>query len=342
MIPVRTTDPTALDQVAIRAAIDDGRTPVIQFSEPPGSSGLLRTLNQLCIELGDRIQVRFFGYYGRRYDASVLSSLPDVRWLSVDSLDQIENESHLCRLEKLTRLAFGVYNFDHPRFLEHLPLENLTHLTLVENKKRNFDLMPLGRGEAITDLFINGHTKNIGAIAVLPKLKTLGLSAIKNQQELGFLCKLADLQALTLILGGRQTFDEFSHAGLQELTIIRLRGLETLGDLGRFPNLRKLHLEDQLQIGSISFEGARLTGVEIINCKNLEALVDLDALSSIESLRISGTKLDLDALAVRDWPASLDVLALYSGSRTWNARTRAALDKRGFRERSTSPKHPAH
>jgi hypothetical protein len=111
-----------------------------------------------------------------------------------------------------------------------------------------------------------------------------------------------------------------------------VRGLETVGSLYRFPRLQNLHVEDQLQIQCIDLSGALLRRVLLLNCKTLIRIDGLELLERLFELRVLRTKLDLDALAQRDWPASLSVLALYSGSRKWDDATRAMLDQRGYRE----------
>jgi hypothetical protein len=140
------------------------------------------------------------------------------------------------------------------------------------------------------------------------------------------------LRSLNLILGGRSSFDEFQHAALEELSIIRVRGVQTLGSLHRFPRLQSLQVEDQLQIQCIDLPGALLRRLLLSNCKNLTRIDGLELLEGLYQLRVLRTKLDLDALAQRNWPASLSVLALYSGNRKWNDATRAMLDQRGYRE----------
>jgi len=89
---------------------------------------------------------------------------------------------------------------------------------------------------------------------------------------------------------------------------------------------------DPLQIKSIDLTGPPLRKIVLINCKLLSTLEGLDTLDAVVEIRVSQTKLDLEAWLDRDWPRSLQVLALYAGNRKWNAAARAYLDKRGFRE----------
>jgi hypothetical protein len=328
----RINDPSEVHSNAIRDIFKAGRKPTVQFSRPGYSDKLLKQVNLLCQEFGDELEVRFYGHYQTCFDASVLANLPDAQSLSVDCLTEISNEDTIASLKFLKRLSFGVYKFDEPQFFEKLNVAQLTRLSLIENAKRNFDLSILAQAQNLKTLFINGHTKNIGALQNLHNLTDLTLSAIPKHQNLQFLCDIESLRSLSLILGGRSSMDEFRHPALENLSIIRVRGLETLGSLGRYPRLRDLHVEDQLQIHSIDFTGAPLQKVVLANCKNLDKIEGLEDLNQIAELRVSRTNLDLQALLDRDWPPSLEILALYSGSRKWNDAARAVLDKRGYRE----------
>lgn len=289
-------------------------------------------MSGLCQVFGSSLEVRFFGHYGHDFDARVLSALPDVRWLSVDCLTRIANEDWLYKLPLLERLSFGVSEFDQPDFLDGFQLERITQLSLSETRSRKLDLGGLHRCTSLTELFLQRHTRNIEALARTPVLRTLRLSGMPKQCELSFVGEMPSLQSLTLLLGGRPSLDGVSSRTLQELEIVRVRGLETLGPLDRFPKLRRLQVEDQLQLHSISVAGTQLREPSLHNCKNLESVTGLDTLAELEHFRVSRTKLDLEALLDRNWPPSMEVMALYSGSQKWNDEARAILDRRGYRE----------
>ncbi len=75
-----------------------------------------------------------------------------------------------------------------------------------------------------------------------------------------------------------------------------------------------------------------------MNCKSLEQIQGLETLEELVEFRAARTKLDLQALLERQWPQSVEVLALYSGSQKWNVAAREALNRRGYRE-SAAPQH---
>ncbi|MGI9271736.1 MAG: hypothetical protein ACR2QT_08180 [Woeseiaceae bacterium] len=312
--------------------LEGGKNPIIQFSKPGYSACLLKKINTLCEEYEDKLTVRFYAHDTDEFDASVVKHLPDVQYLSVDCLMRIKNEDEIARLRNLRKFSFGVYYFDNPGFLKTLDLAELSRLTLSDTKKKNFDLSPLSQCEALEVLSLNSHTKNIASISQLPKLTRLHLGSIGKRQTLEFVNEISNLEKLTILLGGRENIGEVEHYGLNDLEIIRVRALNDLGDLTRFPNLRRVLVEDQIQLRSISFVGTGLEDVRIRNCKNLEQLDGLFDLTNLRAFHTWQTKLDLDALVEADWPESMGTVAIYSNNQKWNDRARQILDDKGLGE----------
>ena len=332
MLQNRITDPKKVSREHLNEVLERGIIPTIQFSKPGYSRRLLKQVNNYCAEYGDKLEIRFYGHYSDAFDAAILKHLPDVRWLSVDCLQSIGNEDAITRLPNLRKLSFGVYHFDNPSFLATLDLTQITRLALSDNSKKNFDLSPLTQCHELHEFFLNGHRKNIESISHLPRLRMLSLGSIAKRQTLEFVNGIPNLEKLTIILGGRENIDEVEHASLNELEVLRVRAINTLGDLSRFPGLRRLHVEDQLQLRTISFVGTDLEEISIHNCKNLEQLTGLLELRRLRAFRTSRTKLDLDSLLKANWPDSMESVAIYSGSQKWNNRARQVLDERGYSE----------
>ncbi|CTQ77708.1 leucine-rich repeat domain-containing protein [Roseibium alexandrii] len=332
MIIERISDPDYLCYEDVKQILDNGRSVTVQFSKPAHSPDLFDSLNGLCKTFGTLVTARFFGHYQEGFDASVLSLLPDVKSLSVDSLTRIFNEDELARLPSLERLVFGVFEFDRPSFLKDLEIERFTHFAVSENRKRNFDLSPLQGCRELRKLFIQGHIRNIDTLNKLPKLEALGLSGMPKRKDLAFVCDVPKLKSFELVLGARQSINEFSHNGLEELRVRRVRSLESLGPLDRFPSLRLLHVEDQLQLHSVSLSGPSLLDIEFLNCKKLNQLSGLDEQREIKRFRVGRTELDLNEFLEFDWPPTLEVIALYSRNDNWNKAARQKLDQLGYRE----------
>lgn len=332
MLENRITDPKKVSREHLDEVLGRGISPTIQFSKLGYTTRFLKKVNKLCLEYGDKLEVRFYGHYSDTFDASVVKHLPEAQWLSIDCLLRISNEDEIARLPNLRKLSFGVYYFDNPGFLATLNLAEIRRLALSDVKKKNFDLAPLAQCEELDEFFLNGHIKNISAISKLPKLRELSLGSIAKRRTLEFVNEIPNLEKLKIILGGRENIDEIEHSGLNDLEVLRVRAFDSLGDLSRFPNLRRLHVEDQLQLRSVSFEGYGLEEISIHNCKNLEQLNGLLKLKQLRAFRTSRTKLDLDTLLDASWPESMESVAIYGSSEKWNKRARKFLDEKGYRE----------
>ncbi|HEY0651263.1 hypothetical protein [Phenylobacterium sp.] len=328
----RINNPTSVTRREVDAILARGWKPTIQFAQSGAPSRLLRDVNDLARHYGDRLEVRFYGHYGEVFDAAVLAHLPDVQHLSVDCLTHIRNARKIGDLAKLKKLSFGVFRDEDTAILEAFPLEQLTELFVSDNLRRNLDLTPLARARNLMELRVAGHMRGLPVVAGLPHLARLSLNAIAKRQDLTFLCDAPALRELSLILGGRPSLDEFRHPGLTDLSIIRVQGLVTLGDLSRFPCLKSLVIEDQIRLASLDLAGTALERLVLMNCKTLTSVPGLHAQERLREFRVARTDLDLDALLARDWPATMRILGLYSGSAKWNAAARAALDARGYKE----------
>jgi hypothetical protein len=315
----RINDPEVISPAEVSEAVATRERLVIQFSHPDAyPPELLQNLNEACRLTDGRVQVRFWGHHGSQFDAAVLCQLPEVQNLAVDCLQRIENEDEIGKLPKLASFSFGVFEFDRPDFLHSLNLDRLTRLTLSETRKRNIDLAPLGRCPSLTELLVNGHANGIAAIANLSSLRKLTLSAFAKSNRLDFIAAMPSLVDLTLILGGRQNLDDLASTTVQMLQVLRVRGVETLGDLSRFPALRALRVEDQLQMTELDLSGANLERLWLYNCKNLSSLHGLDRQEQLREFFASRVALDMDALRDREWPPSATSVQLFSGSKKWN------------------------
>ncbi|HET9160268.1 MAG TPA: hypothetical protein VFN88_06625, partial [Caulobacteraceae bacterium] len=241
----RLFDPQTIDEGALAAVIARGRTPVIQYSHPAYPDPVLEQIDRACARFGEAVEVRFFAHRGGAFDATVLRKLPHVANLSLDTLTRIDQPQVVGELEHLKRLRFGVYLIDDTGIVSQIGVERLNRLGLAENKKRNFDLAPLARAKALTHLFVQGHSRNIEAVGGLTELADLSLSGFPSKHDLAFANRVAGLRRLFLILGSRNSIEEFDHAKLERLRIVWVKTLAALGPLGRFPRLREFVLEDQ-------------------------------------------------------------------------------------------------
>lgn len=283
-------DVSSASSDAIADVIRSGRTPVLQFGEPPPPAQLERA-DGFCRAFGAGLQIRFFGQRWGVFDTGVLGHLPHVANLSIDTVRAISDFAPVAGLPRLTRLRFGVYDQPDGRFLRTLELPRFTHLTLAENKRRNFDLSPLAEATALEQLFVQGHCRGIKAIAGLPRLCDVSLSGFPARHDLAFLNDLEALRSLFLILGSRKSIAEFTHPRLHALRIVWVRQLEELGALARFESLQDLHIEDQLRLTVLDVRGLKLRRLEIANCKKLERVLGLEGQTDLAHFQARGTRL---------------------------------------------------
>ena len=332
----RINNPANITEQEVDAILSHGITPVIQFSENCYPPSLLKKIDSLCKNYGENLEIRFYGHYGEAFNASALCLLPNVRNLSVDCLDRVENPEMIGKLQNLKSFSFDIGNLDDREFLSKLHLESMTKICIGENHKKNIDLSYLSQCRVLEELFIVGHTKNIDVLSSLPKLKKLSLSSIGKKQNLRFVNEIDALQSLMLILGGRESFEEVNNQNIEKIQIIRVRGLNRLGDISRFSKLRYLQIEDQIKIKELSFIKplATLTDFKILNCKALARLHGIDMLENLRKLRIHRTDLEFDDILSKKLPTSLNVFGFYTGKVKIDKKIRTILDSRGFSEYS--------
>jgi hypothetical protein len=283
-------DPNSGSSEKLSDVILSGRTPVLQFAQPPDVAILERT-NDFCREFGADLQVRFYSFEWKEFDATLLRHLPHVANLSIDTIRTISDFSPIAELAALTRFRFGVHEHPDGKFLEELELARFTHLTLAENRCRNFDLAPLMAASSLERLFVQGHYRGIDAISGLPRLSDVSLSGFPKDRNIAFLNELAALRSLLLMLGSRASIAEFVHTELQNLNIVWVRQLEEIGPLQRFTHLEELVIEDQSRLATFDISELNLRRLVISNCKNLKQIIGLERHIGLEHFSIYGTKM---------------------------------------------------
>lgn len=163
------------------------------------------------------------------------------------------------------------------------------------------------------------------AVAPQAHLECLGKS-----NGLDFIASKPSLEDLTLILGGHQDLADLESDTLQVLQVLRVRGVETLGDLSRLPALTALRVEDQLKITDLDLSGANLERLWLYNCKNLASLPGLENQKRLREFFASKVALDMEALRDRAWPPSTQSVQLFANRKKWNDTTKAQLAARGL------------
>lgn len=255
----------------------------------------LAAIRDACARLGDRLEVRFYDHFEDVFDASVLDDLGGIRRLSVDGVPRIAHPEAIGRLPLLTGLRFGPRRIDSPGILGVLGVERLSEFTLAGSPEPAIDLSPLAGARSLRILRLLGHGRNGEAIGGAAGLTELAL-APSARFPLAVLNRLASLEVLKLVLGNATTLADIRDLpALRDLSLREVRNLAELGDLQRFPRLRRLQVSDQPQIARI-LVGPRNGALEHLFLYSLPRLAALDgfaALPAARSLFAYDTRLDL-------------------------------------------------
>lgn len=305
---------------------------VAQFSAPPYPAPMLAQLNRLARQYGVLLEVRFYAHYGSAFDCSTLTQLRDVASLSLDCLAQAQHLEQVASLERLTSLSLGVFELAHGAILDAPNLRRLSTLTLGETRKRVFDLAALAEYSELTLLRVCGHTKNLEALAGVHSIKELWLNSIPKRAPVAFVSHMRGVKSLHVYLGGRESLAEIQSPAIETLEVVRVRGLRNVGHLSRFPALKRLLVEDQLQLEQLSFgvENAALQIVHLYNCKSLRALPGIDAVPHLTELQIFRTAIEPEALRRTRLSQSLRRLRFGSGKASMDRRVRAEASRLGY------------
>jgi hypothetical protein len=313
--------------------IEAGERVIVQYSKSSYSVQQLELLNQLAKSFGRSFEIRFYGHYSEVFDASVLRIIPDAQCVSIDCLMEASNLEALSNIRNLAELSLGVFELTDPNVLRYCNLPSLKVLSLGGTRKCNIDFRHLSTCVDLEMLHTTGHVKNISTICDLPFLRDLSLSSIKKKDDIDFVSDLPRLKSLRFILGGRASLAQVTSPQLESLEVIRVQGLEDIGNLDRFENLKSLLIEDQIRLAGIRVgPNSRLMNMKIINCKTLETISGIDGLKMLSSLRVYKTAIDYDKFVGSSIPSSLKDFAFFTGKSKRDSEIRSDLKKRGFLE----------
>jgi hypothetical protein len=328
----RFNSPTAETLPEIERSLLEGRHTVAQFVEPPYPPVVLAELNRLSAHYGERLEVRFYGHYGSAFDCTVLTQLPDVESLSVDCLSRVEHIEQIADLKRLRSLSLGVFDLADGSILNAPNLRRLVSLTLAETRRRVFDLSALASFSALEHLRVSGHTRNLDVVGELNSISDLTLRAIPKRASVSFVSRMRGLRELYVYLGGRTSIGEITVPDLEVLEVVWVRGLQDLGDIARFPALKSLLVEDQLQLEHIRFGAgnAELKSVRVFNCKSLRALAGLEALPALEELRVFRTAIEPMSLRRERFSTTLRTVAFSTGKSRLDRAVREAGADLGY------------
>lgn len=330
-------NPTKVDEAGIQAILATGKLAIIAFDEACYDEALLQDINALCRIFGDELGVRFYRHHKTCFDGDRLALLPDVAWLSLDCMKQFRSLECLSDLRNLKKLQLGLYELLDPGMLSGLCLEELVELRIWDYWGPDLDLGPLERCHRLESLIISGQTNGIESICRLPALKSLRLKSIPKKYSLPRVDFLPSLRELALESGSREDIDDVSSGSLDKLSVNKILGLTTIGNLARFPSLTHLRVENQSQLPSVNLGSAPLLEkLTLANCKTLGDLGNLRKLASLTQLKkvtFDMTAINPDDLLAAPLPASIRTLRFWTGRKKADLLIRARLDALGYNDR---------
>ena len=330
----RIQNPKEIDPILIETELKAGKLVIVQFSDKLYTDQILHELNELCLKYDDNFSIRFYGHYKNSFDCNTLLKLPNVKALWLDCLLKADNLNVLTELQNLKRLSLGIYELKETEIFNTKNLQKLEKLIIGETKTKALNLEYLNNYVDLNYLILSGQTKNIEVIGSLTNLKYLGLNSI-SKVSLDFINKLENLKSLRFVLGGRENLDEIGINSIETLHIVRVRAFNSFRNIANFVKLKRLLIEDQIQLSELQFS-EKLTEVEeltLINCKTLNSLTGLKYLKSLNLLKIIKTNISFEEHIKQSFPEKLEKFTFLTGKTKIDKEIKEHILKLGYKEK---------
>lgn len=260
--------------------------PEVRQLAAPLTNAMLRALDPRChtvqfdhaLSASDLERVALF-----------LSEYPSVT-LRVYGFDTYANFDFLSALRSVGRIQIELHeisNIDGLKFLS----PKLTSLGLGATR-RQFSLRGLEKFSTLSDLWIEGHRKDLDVVGSLRELRKLSLRSV-SIPDLAFVQSLAELTELEIKLGA----------------VDDVRMVSTLPKLRRFEAWRVRKFTDVTPIVS-------LPSLESLHLQSLRGVLTLPSFATMRSLtrvHLESMKGITDLRTVADAPSLLDLLLIDMG-----------------------------
>ena len=270
----------------------------------------LNRIQQGCARYGEAYTVRFYDHLDG-FDASVLDQLDQIRSLTIDPYSPAHNPEAIGRLPHLTRLGFAPRGKNRADILSLFRVERLTFFSLFESATPPTDLTPLGDAKRLKTLRLLARGRNVEAIGNCAALTELSMHP-SDKDSLEFISRLPKLEVLKFSLGKLTSLASLKSApALRDLSFNLVSMLEDLGDLQRFPTLRRLQTEAQkrLKILRVGRGNVALEHIHVEAIDEIVGLYELPALKSLSNfngkMKIDWSKLPTTLTHFDQWPPPL-------------------------------------
>jgi protein phosphatase 1 regulatory subunit 7 len=324
-------NPKTIDKNSVESELKLGKEVILQFVDKSYTDKILADINELCSKFDKSLCIRFYGHYSTQFDCKTLLKIPNVKCLYIDCLQSADNLQILKELSNLRSLGIGIYELQDTEILNSDNLKNLTELIVTDTKTKAFNLEYLRHFKKLKSLRIGGHTKNIDAVGELAELEFLSLNSVKKV-PVNFINKLKNLKTLNFILGGRENLNEIAENEIENLDIVWVRGFNDLSCISKFPKLKTLKIEDEIQLPKVHFDTVfpDLIDLKIINCKTLRTITGLKNLPELNSLIVYKTNVDFDSFIRQELPKDLKTLGFYTTKAKLDKDIKATLESKGY------------
>ncbi|MCB0410643.1 MAG: hypothetical protein KDD29_10520 [Flavobacteriales bacterium] len=308
-----------------------GKEVVLQFVDKTYTDKILADINELCSKFDESLCIRFYGHYSKQFDCKTLLKIPNVKCLYIDCLQSVDNLQLLKELSNLRSLSIGIYDLQDTEILNSDNLKGLTELIVTDTKTKALNLDYLRDFRNLKSLRIGGHTKNIDAVGELSELEFLSLNSVKKV-PVNFINRLKKLKTLNFILGGRDNLNEIEENEIENLEIVWVRGFNDLSCISKFPKLKTLKIEDEIQLLKVHFDNIfpDLTDLKILNCKTLETISGLKNLPKLSSLIVYQTKVDFNNFMQQELPKALKYLGFHTTKSKIDKEIKTTLESKGY------------
>lgn len=272
----------------IKALLDARQIKYLQTDEP-AREPTWRRLNNELFSVRPEIQLRVFGFYGKRCNLNFLTHMFNVIHFSVDCIhENVDGIEHLVEMPNLKSLGLGVYGLESFDIL-HDVTDKLQSISLHLTRSRKPNLAPLHRFKDLRELYLEGQQKHIEVIADLKKLEKVTLKSISTP-GLEYLASLKKLWSLDVKLGGIRDFSAIANMKtIKYLELWLVRGLADLSFISTMTGLQYLFLQALRNVTRLpSLTRLRkLRRADLRDLKGLKDIRGLTAAPALEELRYS-------------------------------------------------------
>ena len=242
----------------------------------------LDRIHQASIDCGEGFHLRFYDHVDQVFDASILNGLTDLQNLTIEVNCPIMNPEAVAGLTKLKGLSLSPRAKSDANLLDRMGVQRLEHFTLGDTSTPKLNLGPLGEARALRTLRLLARGKDVEAIGNCTSLVELSMHP-SEKDDLSFVSRLPRLQVLKFSLGKRRSISQIQSApALRDLSFHWVHTLEDLGDLQRFPTLRRLQIEQQKQLKTLRVGPANIS-LEHIKSEGLDVVEGFPQLPALKS-----------------------------------------------------------